>query len=63
MEYGLIRYILRAGRIEPMLADSVEVLRGPATLLYGGGAIGSVINTRDNRIPSQRIDGLQGAVE
>ena len=49
--------------IEPMLADSVEVLRGPATLLYGGGAIGGVINTRDNRIPSQRIDGVQGAVE
>ncbi|TCO77578.1 TonB-dependent receptor [Chromatocurvus halotolerans] len=49
--------------IEPMLADSVEVLRGPATLLYGGGAIGGVINTRDNRIPSERIDGVQGAVE
>ena len=49
--------------IEPMLANSVEVLRGPATLLYGGGAIGGVINTRDNRIPSQRIDGVQGAVE
>ena len=26
--------------IEPMLAESVEVLRGPSTLLYGGGAIG-----------------------
>jgi len=49
--------------IEPMLADSVEVLRGPATLLYGGGAIGGVINTRDNRIPGERIDGVQGAVE
>ncbi|MFT6771729.1 MAG: iron complex outermembrane receptor protein [Congregibacter sp.] len=49
--------------IEPMLADSVEILRGPATLLYGGGAIGGVINTRDNRIPSDRIDGVQGAVE
>ena len=49
--------------IEPMLAETVEVLRGPATLLYGGGAIGGVINTLDNRIPGQRIDGLQGAVE
>jgi iron complex outermembrane receptor protein len=49
--------------IEPMLAESVEILRGPATLLYGGGAIGGVINTRDNRIPSDRIDGIQGAVE
>ncbi|WP_439108046.1 TonB-dependent receptor [Congregibacter sp.] len=49
--------------IEPMLAESVEVLRGPSTLLYGGGAIGGVINTLDNRIPSERIDGVQGAVE
>lgn len=49
--------------VEPMLAESVEVLRGPGTLLYGGGAIGGVINTLDNRIPAQPIDGVQGAVE
>ncbi|EAQ97736.1 TonB-dependent receptor [Congregibacter litoralis] len=49
--------------IEPMLAETVEVLRGPSTLLYGGGAIGGVINTIDNRIPAKRIDGIQGAVE
>src|SRR5690606_37620858 len=28
-----------------------EVLRGPATLLYGGGAIGGVVNVLDNKIP------------
>jgi iron complex outermembrane receptor protein len=49
--------------VETMLAESVEVLRGPSTLLYGGGAIGGVINTIDNRIPSRRIEGVQGAVE
>jgi iron complex outermembrane receptor protein len=49
--------------VEPMLAESVEVLRGPSTLLYGGGAIGGVINVLDNRIPSTRIDGVQGAVQ
>ena len=38
--------------VEPLLADSIEVLRGPATLLYGGGAIGGVINVLDNRIPT-----------
>jgi iron complex outermembrane receptor protein len=48
--------------IEPMLADSVEVLRGPATLLYGGGAIGGVINVVDNRIPRAPVDGLEGSV-
>ena len=37
--------------VEPILADAIEVLRGPATLLYGGGAIGGVVNVIDNRIP------------
>jgi iron complex outermembrane receptor protein len=41
-----------ATAVEPLLADSVEVLRGPATLLYGGGAIGGVVNVIDNRIPA-----------
>jgi iron complex outermembrane recepter protein len=38
--------------VESLLADSIEVLRGPATLLYGGGAIGGVVNVIDNRIPT-----------
>jgi iron complex outermembrane receptor protein len=37
----------------PMLADRVEILRGPATLLYGSGAIGGVVNVIDNRIPEK----------
>lgn len=37
---------------EPMLAERIEVLRGPATLLYGGGAIGGVVNVLDNKIPT-----------
>jgi iron complex outermembrane recepter protein len=37
--------------VEPILADSIEVIRGPATLLYGNGAIGGVVNVIDNRIP------------
>jgi iron complex outermembrane receptor protein len=49
--------------VEPLLADSVEVLRGPSTLLYGGGAIGGVVNVIDNRIPSQTVDGVKAAVE
>ena len=36
---------------DPLLAQKVEVLRGPATLLYGGGAIGGVVNVLDNKIP------------
>ncbi len=49
--------------VEPMLAETIEVLRGPSTLLYGGGAIGGVINTIDNRIPRAPIEGVQGALE
>lgn len=37
--------------LEPMLAREVEVLRGPSTLLYGGGITGGVVNVRDSRIP------------
>lgn len=49
--------------VEALLADSIEILRGPSTLLYGGGAIGGVVNVVDNRIPTKRIDGIEGGVE
>ena len=39
--------------IEPLLADSIEVVRGPATLLYGSGAIGGVVNIIDQRVPTR----------
>jgi len=42
--------------VEPVLADRIEVLRGPATLLYGSGAIGGVVNVLDNRIPDRLPD-------
>jgi iron complex outermembrane recepter protein len=38
--------------VDPFLVDSIEVLRGPAVLLYGGGAAGGVVNVLDGRIPS-----------
>jgi iron complex outermembrane recepter protein len=37
--------------INPLLADRIEILRGPAALFYGSGAIGGVVNMRDLRIP------------
>lgn len=48
---------------EPLLADSIEVLRGPATLLYGGGAIGGVVNILDNRIPTSLPEEASGDFE
>ena len=41
--------------IEPFLADQIEVLKGPATLLYGSGAIGGAVNVVDGRIPTAQV--------
>ena len=49
--------------IDPLVAERIEVLRGAAALLYGGSAIGGVVNTLDNRIPRQAQTGLTGAAE
>lgn len=49
--------------IDPLAIERVEVLRGPAALLYGGGAIGGVVNVIDNRIPKEAISGAGGAIE
>lgn len=35
--------------IDASRADQIEVFRGPATLLYGSGAAGGVINVKSNR--------------
>ncbi|MFM9829822.1 MAG: TonB-dependent receptor [Sphingomonas sp.] len=37
--------------IDPLLADRIEVLRGPAALLFGSSAVGGVVNVIDKRIP------------
>lgn len=34
----------------PLVAESIEIVRGPAALMYGGAAVGGVINMLDNRI-------------
>lgn len=46
-----------APAVEPFLADQIEVLKGPATLLFGSGAIGGVVNVVDGRIPERAIEG------
>lgn len=48
---------------EPLLAKQIEVLKGPATLLYGGGAVGGVVNVVDDVIPMRVIDGVEGGLE
>ena len=40
-----------ATTIEPLTAERIEVLRGPAVLLFGNQAIGGAVNVIDKRIP------------
>ncbi|ALO36002.1 TonB-dependent receptor [Colwellia sp. MT41] len=41
---------------ETSTATQIEVLRGPATLFYGSGAIGGVVNVVDERVPRSTDD-------
>jgi iron complex outermembrane receptor protein len=38
--------------VNPLLAERIEVLRGPQSLLYGSSAVGGVVNVIDKRIPT-----------
>ena len=48
---------------EAMVSDRIEVLRGPAALLYGGSAVGGVVNVIDNRIPREPVNGVGGKAD
>lgn len=52
-----------ANAVEPLLAERIEVVRGPATLLYGSGAIGGVVNVIDKRIPTNLVEETAFAIE
>ncbi|MFM7272273.1 MAG: TonB-dependent receptor plug domain-containing protein, partial [Gammaproteobacteria bacterium] len=52
-----------ANATEPVLAERIEVLRGPSTLLFGSGAIGGVVNVIDTRIPRFVPGSPTGAIE
>ncbi len=39
----------------PLAMESVEVVRGPAALMYGGSAVGGVVNMLDNRIAKSAV--------
>lgn len=45
-----------ATTIDPITVERIEVLRGPAVLLYGSQAIGGAVNVIDKRIPTRMPD-------
>ena len=44
--------------VSPFAAERVEVVRGPATVMYGGNAIGGVVNAIDGRIAQEGLSKL-----
>lgn len=50
--------------LDPLLIERVEVVRGPAALLYGGNAVGGVVNVITHRIHETLPEkSLEGRVE
>ncbi len=48
--------------INPLLVDSIEVVRGPISLLYGSSAIGGVVNIVSDRSHDEKFEGLSGSL-
>ncbi|MEQ8662764.1 MAG: TonB-dependent receptor, partial [Gammaproteobacteria bacterium] len=46
--------------VESVFAEQVEIFRGPATLLYGSGASGGLVNVVNRRIPRALPDTVTG---
>ena len=44
----------------PAAARKIEVVRGPATLLYGANAIGGLVNVITDSIPNEKTQGASG---
>ena len=49
--------------VDPLLAQKIEIIQGPSTLLYGAGTVGGVVNVTDCKIPTQMPEqGTEGNV-
>ncbi len=46
--------------VEPLTAQRMEIIRGPAGLLFGSNALGGVSNVIREDVPLQPVEGLQG---
>ncbi len=48
--------------IEPLTAERIEVLRGPAGLLYGSNALGGVVNVVREEVPRHVPEAISGTI-
>ncbi len=48
--------------LEPMSAEQIEVLRGPATLIFGSGASGGIVNISNNRIHENATEPFSASI-
>lgn len=48
--------------VDPLAAQRIEVVRGPASLLYGNNALGGVVNVVSNDIPTSVPTHVEGFV-
>jgi len=49
--------------VSPYALEQVEILRGPSALLYGGSAVGGVVNMVNRRILRNRLDEASQSVD
>lgn len=53
-----------AATVESVVAQQIEVIKGPAALLYGSGAAGGLVNVVTSRVPLEPAEApISGAVE
>lgn len=48
--------------VNPASAQRIEVVRGPATLLYGANAIGGLVNIVTDQIPAEKVTSPTGSL-
>jgi iron complex outermembrane receptor protein len=46
--------------VNPASASKIEVVRGPATLIYGANAVGGLVNVISDAVPSAAVNGVKG---
>ncbi|HSP91151.1 MAG TPA: TonB-dependent receptor [Vicinamibacterales bacterium] len=48
--------------VNPASASRIEVVRGPATLIYGANAVGGLVNVISDAVPSEPLSGVKGGL-